>query len=266
MQENYKSTLYASGIFALVCLGILALSSTYSLLSADNLQDKKTFTVQGIGEVKTVPNKAVVSATFSFDAKTGAEATKLLSDNLAKAQTEFANLGIKKEEIQTENTSLSPKYEYCYNFDRISLPEYCKVNPSASKVIGYTASQNISLSFTIDGQNTETIEKTIASLANLGVMDVNGPNFEVDDKKTITEARQKATQDAKEKAQAIANSLGKKLGDVVYYNETKAGGPEVVPYMMKSQSVMSSRDAVSVPISQGQETVSISVDITYELK
>jgi uncharacterized protein YggE len=263
--------LYKAGTFALACVGVLALFAVYFLYRSNAQQNVRTFTVQGTGSVDVKPNKASVSATLFAEAADQKEVNKQIaekSDAMFKTFEALKDFKVTKDDIKTRNVSVQPKYETCAYDYRSAVVPPCVNNP---KVIGYTASvyTTVSLEKSEDGVSIdEKAGKVFGIFNEIGARDVSGPAWEVDQKSALNEARQKATKEAKEKAQAIADALGLKLGKVVYYNENQ-GGSMPVPMMAKAMSfdaAGAAESAVSVPMSSGEDKVSLTVDVTYEMK
>lgn len=268
---NNNNLLQNMGAFALGAFGLLALVGVWFMYKTYYKTEVRNFNVQGTGEVSVVPTKGTISATFKQEAGTQKEANDLLAKNLQDAYKEFDNLKIDRKNIKTESTQLNPKYEYCYNYpDRSTWPEYCKKNPSGEKIIGYIASQN--LTFKLDKK--EVLEQLIGVLAGLKAKDVYGPNWELsdsDEENAKNEARKMAVEQAKKKAETIVNALGQSLGKVVSYNENFGGGG--YPIMYAKTEMMAARNqsadiapAAPIPVSQGENKVTINVDITYEIR
>ncbi len=262
---NSINAVYKAAAFALVAVGLLALYAVYYLYDSSSVGASKTFTVQGKGEAMAVPNKASVSANFVSEGKTQQEASDALAKSLTAANAEFAKIGIKKEDIKTESVSLNPKYESCNVSADSRIAPPCNFNNP--KIIGYTASQNIKLSFKIENGDKASLEKTLGQLSSLGARDVNGPNFEADNKEAIKIAREMATKEAREKGEAIAKALGMRLGKVVSYSESTGGGGYPYPMMMKASFDSASvKESAPVPVSLGEDKVVLNVDVTYEMK
>ncbi len=260
-----------AGVFALACVGILALAAVWFMYKTFSHQDVKTFTVQGKGEVEVKATKATIVANFMTETKDVKNAKVAVDEMSVLSKKVFAELesaGVKEEDIKTGQFSQSEKYDYCYNYtnQRIALPEYCKQNPNEPKIIGYNVTQNFTVTV---NDNKELVEKLLGLLPSMGSKNLQGPNWEVDNKKAIQEARVLAVKEAKEKAQGIAAAIGKSLGDVQYYSENQGGGGN--PIFYGKDMVMSARAemapmAVSVPVSEGTDKVVVNVDITYELE
>jgi uncharacterized protein YggE len=259
--------LQKAGVFTLVTIGILALSAVWFMYKGFSQTNIKTFAVQGKGEVSVVATKATINSDFVGEAKTSEEAIKILSESSTKVFAALADAGVKKEDIKTASVSTNPKYDYCYNYTKVTMPGYCTTNPNDPKIVGYTASQNFEIKI---NDNKDLVEKLLGLLPTIGARNMNGPNWEVDNKVAVQQAREAAVNEARAKAEGIAKSLGMSLGDVTYYTENQGGGGYPIMYAktMSARAEMAPMAAmdVSVPVSQGTDKVTVNVDITYELR
>lgn len=265
---NQETTLLQkAGIFALACAGLLALSGVWYILKSSNDQDRRTFAVQGKGEVEVKATKATINADFLGEGKTAEEAKKKLTELSEKAMTELKNVGVAEKDIKTPNFNLNQKYEYCYTYGN-SIPDWCKNNPNQSRVVGFEATQTFEVKIS---DNKELVEKVLGLFPTLSARSVNGPNWEVDNDEATTRARKLAVEEARQKAEGIASSLGMKLGDVQYYSEDQGGGyPIPMPYgkgaVMSARAEMAPAMDMSIPVSEGTDKVIVNVNITYELE
>lgn len=263
------SILQKAGIFTLVCFGLLALTGVWYMYSSYTHSNAKTFSVQGKGEVDVTPTKATISADFVGEGTTSDEASQKLTEQTTKAFTELKNAGVPDNMVKTQNVSLNPKYEWCYNYSAGNYPTWCKNNPNQNRVIGYEASQNFTVTIK---DNKDMVEKVLGLFPSIGARNMNGPSWEVDNKDAINQARDAAVKEAHDKAASIAKSLGMRLGDATYYSEDQGGGYPVPMMYGKGGAVMSSRMEVapqaadaSLPVSSGTDKVQVNVNITYEI-
>ena len=95
-----------------------------------------------------------------------------------------------EKDIKTSNASFYPKYEYKYD-TKITMPctQYnCPPTPGKNVITGYTASESI----TVKVRNTDDVGKIMQGLGTLGVSDLNGPNFAIDNEDGLkAEARKR---------------------------------------------------------------------------
>jgi uncharacterized protein len=257
-----KSLLYKSGTFALVCIGLLALTYIYYAFSSRNDMNKKTLPSQGKGEVTVTANKAKITSFFEFEAKTADESSKLLAAKMNEVKIALNKEGVDDKDRKTVSTSNNPVYENV-------ICNYIAGKPCpVAKVIGYTSGQTLEISFDIKEGDKSKAEKVLGLMPSLGAKSSFGPEFVVDNKEAMNQARELAIKDAKEKAEVVARALGMRLGDVMYYNENNAPAYPVPMYSAKSEMRnMSAMDtSMPVPVEIGSDKVSVTVDITYELE
>ncbi len=127
---------------------------------------------------------------------------------------------------------------------------------------GYEASESI----TVKVRNTDNVGKIMQGLGTIGVSNLSGPNFTIDNPDALqTQARKLAIDDAKSKAQVLAKDLGVSLGKIESFSDSSGGYP-----IMYAQNAVMSAGAVSkaapAVIPAGQNTISSDVTITYEIK
>jgi uncharacterized protein YggE len=94
-----------------------------------------------------------------------------------------------------------------------------------------------------------------------GANNVSGLYFSVEDTKALEdEARTKAIEDARARAQALADGFGVKLGDPIIISEgvTSGGLPPYIPFAQDG------RGAASVPISPGTTSVTVQINVTFQ--
>lgn len=227
-------------------------------------KDVNTITLSGHGEVQAVPDIANVYFTIREEGKTVKEAQDAVA-RIEKGALDFLrNNRVAEKDIKTSNASFNPKYEYKYD-TRISMPcnEFgCPPRPGKSVIVGYEANESI----TVKVRNTDDIGKIMQGLGSLGVTDLNGPNFAIDDEEGLKmEARKKAIDDARTKAKVLAKDLGVSLGRIANFSESSYPMPMYYGKAM-TMSAGGSAEATPAEIPKGENTVSSDVTITYEIR
>ena len=97
-------------------------------------------------------------------------------------------------------------------------------------------------------------------LVGAGANDIGGINFTVSDaSKHLDEAREKAVADARRKAEIYARAAGVSLGEPISISEEGAPAPL---YRGKMAAPM----AVGAPVAQGEETLSVTVSVSWAIK
>ncbi len=214
-----------------------------------------TITVEGTGTGTSIPDLAVVTFSVTENASTVAAAQTAATGKTDAALAAVEALGVEEKDVKTISYNVYPKYDNpaCYS-------GYCpSTNP---KIIGYEVSQTVEVKV----RDTAKAGSVLEALGSLGVQNISGPSFTVDEEDEIRNvAREEAITEAKAKAKALADQLGVRLGKVVSFYEN----PGYMPYygyegkggMMMDAAVES---APSLPT--GEQETTVSVSITYEIK
>lgn len=248
-------------LFFLVALGVSLLTENIHVQSN---KPENTITFSGHGEVTAIPDIANVYFNISKDAKTVKEAQALVA-NIEKKSLDFLKENnILEKDIKTANASFYPKYEYKYDTKIVSpcLGYSCPPPTGKNVIVGYTASESI----TVKIRNTDDVGKIIQGLGTLDVSDLNGPNFAVDKEDGLkAEARKKAIDEAKAKAEVLAKDLGIRLGKIVSFNENGNYPTPMYDSRMMSAGV-SAKESLPAQLPKGENTITSDVSITYEIR
>lgn len=225
--------------------------------------DANTITITGHGEVQAVPDIASVYFSIRKEAKTVKEAQDAVAGVENKVLGFLNENKIAEKDIKTSNASFYPKYEYKYEKSLMPCNEYgCPPRTGKNIIVGYESSESI----TVKIRNTDEVGSIMQGLGALGVEELNGPNFMIDDENELkAEARKKAIDDAKTKARVLAKDLGVNLGRITSFNES---GNYPYPMMYGKTEMMSADSGGSAPavIPKGENTISSDVTITYQIR
>ena len=249
----------ALGVLALFLLvGTLIELKSYRYIGS-GVTATNTISVDGDGEVFAVPDIATFSVTVqetAKDVKTAQDAaTKKNNDIVAYLKAG----GVNEKDIQTTDYSVNPQYDYSQG----ACPQYGYCPPGKQTLTGYQVSQTE----TVKVRDTTKAGDLLAGVGSRGASSVSGLSFTIEDETTLqAQARDKAIAKAKEKADALAKSLGVEIVRVVGFSEN--GGP--IYYAKGMGGVAMSADAMPAPaapeISVGQNKITSNVSITYEIR
>lgn len=255
-------------IFLVACFISICFGDRHYYGHRENKQ-VNTISFSGHGEVQAVPDIANVSFTIRKEATT----VKGAQDNVAKVEKDVLAMlksnNIAEKDIKTVSVSFNPKYEYKYEYvdggKVVSCSPISSIHPcpGRSVIVGYEAYESI----TVKIRNTDDAGKVIQALGTLGVTDLNGPNFAIDNEDALkVEARQKAINDAKDKAKELAKELGVHLVKITSFSES---GNYPVPMMYdraNTKSMATGEAAPKMALPKGENTISSDVTITYEIR
>ncbi len=120
----------------------------------------------------------------------------------------------------------------------------------------YTATNNVEVTI----RNLDTAGRVLSAATNAGANQIYGIRFEIEDPSALlAEARKRAVEDARARAERLAQLAGVKLGPAISISESDSGGGGPVP--MFAMAKMES----AAPVERGELTVSTTVQIVYAL-
>jgi len=263
--NKYISNLYKALLALFIILSVFfAVKVLAELKSYGTLgnKEKNTITLSGHGEVQAVPDLATIYFTVEGSKDTQAAASDEVNTKTKKVLDLLKSSGVEEKDIKTEGYNSYPKY---------SNPEPCPFAPNGimlpcfssgeSKIIGYTVYQSVSVKI----RKADDASKIIDGINKIGVTNMSGPNFTIDDEEAFKrEARKEAIEDAKEKARILADDLGVDLGRIASFSES--GNYYPVYGMGEAYKTL---DSITSPapaiLPAGENTISADVTITYEI-
>lgn len=226
-------------------------------------------TVDGTGEVFAVPDLAEIGFSVRSEKPTLEAAQADAATRMNAVIAYLKKQGIDEKDIKTTNYSANPNYEcgdQIMSMEAVGAPERMMYppypQPCDETINGYEVYQSVSVKV----RDTDKAGTLITGVGELGVTDIYGPNFTVDDETELKrEARQKAIEDARAKARQLADDLDVRLVRVVSFSENGGGY-----YPMYAKMGMDMAVAESVPVAPdlptGENTITSYVTITYEIR
>jgi uncharacterized protein len=221
---------------AIVLLGTPALAQTSGDFPA-------AISVTGEAQISVPPDLATIDAGVATDAKTAREASDANNAAMAKVLQALKAANIDAKDYQTSRLSLQPQYAP----NRSSGP---------ASITGYRASNRV----TVKIRDITKVAGVVDVLVGAGANDVGNISFSVSQaSKLLDEARAQAIADARRKAEIYAKAAGVTLGAPLSISEEGAPQPAFRGKMMAGM-------AAPTPIAQGEETLSLSVSVTWAIK
>lgn len=207
--------------------------------------DGTLLNVSASAEASRVPDVATLSAGVVTEAADGNTAMRQNAQQMDKVLAAVKAAGIAERDVQTSGINLSPRYRYAEN--------------ETPKITGYQASNTVSLKV----RDIGALGKVLDALAAQGANQINGPSFQIDEPGPVEdEARLEALKKAQQRADKYARSLGLKVRRIVSISESGGGFRPMM--MARSMSASMSAD-VATPVSPGETTVSVNLEVVFEL-
>lgn len=221
-----------------------SLAQPAAALAQSDAPPPRLVTITGTGEVSAVPDQARLSAGVVSQAKTAAAA---LADNSAKMNAVFAairKMGVPDKDIRTSGFSVSPQY-----------PPYN--SKEERHITGYQVSNTV----TVKLADMKKLGPALDALVGAGANQVHSVSFSISHPEPLlAKAREEAVKNAREKAETYARAAGVRLGPIQTIGETGAAPPQPVRMMAMKAS------AEAVPVAAGEQTVSASVTISWQIR
>jgi uncharacterized protein YggE len=259
MNSTEVKRLFKLGAFVLIILGIFLVGESLNAFKNWQTVDSafNSISVTGTGESVSVPDIATFSYSVSADAKIVSDAQATVTKSSDAILAGLKALGVSEKDIKTTDYSVYPKYTFapvvCTNIG------YCP--PSKQIPDGYTVNQSVSIKI----RNTADAGRALALVGDKGATNISGLTFTTDDpNKNKDEARGKAIDDARAKADVLSKKLGVRIVRVVGYADSSAGGPIFYASGAGMMDKSSASSAPSVPAGENKTTANVTV--TYEIK
>ena len=212
-------------------------------------QNTNQITVSGEGKVYAAPDIATV--TLGIETK-GADVKDITEKNVTAMNKIIAgikNLGIEDKDIQTTQYSVTPQYNYTEN--------------SGTVPNGYMIDQNIEIKI----RDFTKISDVFTVGTDNGANVISSLQFTIDDSEKVkSEARTKAIDQAKTKAEAMAKQVGVTLGDLVNISENSYITSPITYNSTKTLRDEVAISTTSADIQTGQQEVNLTVSLTYKIK
>jgi uncharacterized protein YggE len=272
--NSEKSNLVKAIIVLMIILSLYFLIKTfseiknYSLIGAGTTTTN-TISFNGKGEVTGSPDLA----TISFTILEGAPLVKDAQNKVTAKETavlDFLNKsGIAKSDIKTENYNSFPKYQFqnavCPQVGvpngTLARPVFCP--PGKQILTGYEVSENISVKV----HDVTKAGAIVQGIGAVGVSDMNGPNFSIENEDKLKEqARKIAIDDAKIQAKTLSSDLGVSLIRIVNFSENGNTPIFFAQGLAKADSAIAPSAAPAPAIPIGENKITSNVTITYEIR
>ncbi|MDD5290823.1 MAG: SIMPL domain-containing protein [Patescibacteria group bacterium] len=212
-------------------------------------QQRHSITVNGDGEVIGVPDIAKIQLGYSVEKKTVAAAQKDNTDKMnaviKKLKDDFK---IDDKDIKTTDYSIYPQYDW-------------------SKGIQIFRGYEVNQSLEVKLREMEKVSQVLDEAGTLGLNQIGSLTFEIDNEEALKqEARIKAIEAAKTKAEDLAKVAGVKLGRIISFSESANG---IAPVAYRSNYKVADEalgmGGAAPEIEAGSSEIKITATVEYEI-
>ncbi len=244
-----RTVLIAAVAMLAILVGIPALMGGLSpqpLTQAAASDQVRGITVQGTGRVTLKPDLATLSLGVITQATSAAQAQSNASKAMTAIIAAVKKQGVADADMVSQSISLNPTYDY-------------QTGSAPPRITGYTASQSLS----VKARDLTKVGPLIDAGVAAGANQVGGVSFSVDDPTAATEqARKAAVDDAKKRAQTLAQASGVALGAPISIVESSAPAPTPIEYAKPADAAGA---IASTPVQVGTTEVVVTIVITYAI-
>lgn len=227
---------------ALAVVGVVGCDAAAAPAAVPGTAAPRQVTVIGEGKVDGTPDTLTVSLSVAATAPDAVGASNQTSSRANAVTDALVGQGIDRKDISTTTVTLQPQYGGSDN----------------TTIVGYQSSNSINVKV----RKIETGPQVLGVITTTGgdATRINSVTYSIeDDSQLIKDARSRAFDDAKNRAQQYAELSGLDLGKVLSISETGAATPP------PPSPVRYDVAAEAAPLSPGQQTVGFSVTVVWEL-
>lgn len=245
-----KRKIYAVIMCFMLCWGLTGLAS------AENANEPYIISIDGFGEVTAIPDRAKVSISIVNSAKKAKEAQQENAVIANAVKAALQGLGIADKDMKTSN----------YNF----RPVYSQEKNKTNKIISYSASCTMDVVVNDIDKTGLVIDRALQNGANK----VNNVSFDLKEPEIYRKAALRAAlQDAKAKAEVIAQELGVNIKGVKLVTENVGSVTPKGNLMLAKMAgngtmdgAAADREALPTPIEVGDIEVDAAVHVDYVIE
>lgn len=206
--------------------------------------------VTGTGKVTVTPDIGQISLGVEVTQKTVAQARSSAAETLTAIIDTLKANGVADEDIRTQFFNIRPQF----NFQRDDAPE----------IIGFTVTNTLDIKVREIDDLSKVLDDAIEAGGNF--VRVNNVSFGVDEpEQFMDEARKLAVEDARARAKQLVELAGAELGEVRSISEGFGGGAPPVLLRLESAAFDSGGGQPS-PLSPGQQEITLTVNVTFDIK
>jgi uncharacterized protein YggE len=234
-------------MFSAVALLGAAACTDKTTVQVPSQQQQTGITVSGDGKATGTPDVANIQLGVSKLADTVADARSQAAASMDAMVTSMKNNGIDAKDIQTQQLSIAPEYDYS----------------GAKQVLkGFRVTNIVSAKIRKIDDTSKIVDDAVTAGGNDA--QVQGISFSIDNPDDLkAQARKDAMADARARAETLAKEAGVTLGAPITISESNVVVP--IPFAAGAEAA---RDTVtpSTPIEPGTQDVTVTVNVTWSIK
>jgi hypothetical protein len=257
------ATARASAVALITCIGVLIIALAAVFIVGTRTHDDRrvvrsassstaSSADQGIvtsadASIPAVPDQLSFSASVSSTRSSSTAAIAATSATIRSVTAAAKQAGVASRYIRTTSLAVHPSYDY---------------TSSGQHLVGYTSSERITIlvrPLSIAGKVIGAVTAAGGNAVSIGSVTMSMSNQAA----LLAQARTAAIRNAKAAAEAMAGAAGRKVGELVYVNDTPP--TDTGDYPVDNLDLRAAAKA-AVPISAGTKSVSVTVQTRWSLR
>jgi len=234
----------------LIIVGGILIFVILMFIFLNNFVYARTISSTGTATIEVLPDFVVVYFNVETTGVNASQASDRNAEIVERMKNSLLVLGIGENEIKTQSFSVYPDYDYRY------------ANPI---ITGYRATHSLKVEIPVaeKGKIGSVIDAGVG--AGAGISYINYELNEENQKKYKVEAIKEATEDARTKAEALAEGSGSRLGSLVSVSSSEFG---YVPWLAASEdAVKSSTGAeIATQITPSEQEITAMVTAVFRIR
>jgi uncharacterized protein YggE len=246
-----KTTLWI--IVSFIAVALLVVSTTAQAQTetpetpTPQNQEPRTLAVNGNGIITLEPDIAYIQIGVQTESENAQDAVASNNRQSQQLLSALTRAGVAEDDVKTTNFSIYPRQEW----DNEGQPT------------GITYVVNNTVSVTV--RDLEQIGTLLDATVQAGANRISGIQFDVEDREAAQQqAMTAAVENARARAEVLAQAAGVTLGDVLSIESYFYGGTPI-PYE-RNVVMADSAAGMEVPVSPGEMQINADVNIVYEIE
>ncbi len=244
-------------VIAALLVGVAVLAGALigrpeTTLASDPAQEeKRTLSVTGQGTIEAAYDTAIITIGVQEMMETADGAYQAMARDMDAVVNALKRMGIEEEQLKTGVFRLDAQYDWIENRGRV--------------LKGYMATNTL----TVTTQELEQVPALVQAAVEAGATNIQGIRFTVKDREALlNQALDAAVDDAKAKAERVAERLGAEVVGV-YQVSVNDGGRGPVEYRdvgIAGDAAVRDMKVAPAPIFSGSTEYRATVSVTFELR
>lgn len=226
-------------------IALLVLVFVSALANAQVVQQQPQINVSGEGKIMVMPDQAVVTIGVVNTGADAAEVKKKNDETVAAVVKYLKSIKMPESDYQTQRVNLHRNYDY------------------TKKKYSYVASQTMSITL----KDITKYDGMMMGLMDAGINDIQGVEFKTSKLSQYeSEARVKAIENARQKANDYAGALGVKVGTPLLVTDNSQPFYPVPMRTMMYKDAMAESAAPEQTLAIGEITITANVNVSYSIQ